>query len=131
MRQDVAQPVEQVYARLSEHEELGPLLGARITRVRDGDDSRNGAGSVRRLKVGPLPAFEETVTRAVANEVVEYRVSGGVTPLRGHRGEVRFAPSATGCTVTWTIEFGTVVPLLDRVLAVGLQRNVRRGLASL
>ena len=31
--QDFALPVDRVYAFLSEHENLGPLLGAKITRV--------------------------------------------------------------------------------------------------
>ncbi len=128
--QDYALPVERVYAFLSEHENLGPLLGARITRVRDGDTSRNGAGSARRLKVGPLPSFVETVNAAVPDERIEYRITGGVTPVRDHRGELLFASTPAGSRVTWTIELGAVVPLLDRVLAAALRRNVQRGLAQ-
>ena len=127
--QEYALPVERVYAYLSEHETLGPLLGARITRVSDGATSRNGAGSARRLKVGPLPAFVETVTAAVPDERIEYRITSGVTPVRDHRGELVFASTPGGSRVTWTIELGAVVPLLDRVLALALERNVRAGLA--
>ena len=53
-----------VFDKLAEHEKLGPVFGAVIIRVSDGATSRNGAGSVRRLKIGPLPAFEETTTTA-------------------------------------------------------------------
>ena len=127
--QDFALPVERVYAYLSEHEHLGPLFGARITRVRDGDTSRNGVGSVRSLRVGPLPAFEETVTQAVPNELVEYRITKG-SPLERHRGEMRFAPKGSGSTLTYVIEFGAKVPLLARAVKVGLERNIRKGLKT-
>ena len=49
-----------VFDKLAEHENLGPVFGAKVTRVSDGTTSRNGVGSVRRLQIGPLPAFEET-----------------------------------------------------------------------
>ncbi|MCW2613491.1 MAG: hypothetical protein JWN08_485 [Frankiales bacterium] len=126
---DFALPVERVYAFLSEHENLGPLFGARISRVRDGDSSRNGTGSVRSLKVGPLPAFEETVTRAVTDELVEYRITKG-SPLKDHRGEMRFAPKGSGSTLTYVIEFGAAVPLVDVLVKAGLERNVRKGLRT-
>lgn len=127
--QDFTLPVERVYAFLSEHENLGPLFGARVTRVRDGEGSRNGVGSVRSLKLGSLPAFEETVTKALANELVEYRITKG-SPLRNHRGEMRFASKGTGTTLTYVIEFGAVVPGLDLVVKFGLERNVRAGLKT-
>ncbi|MCW2680922.1 MAG: hypothetical protein JWM62_2323 [Frankiales bacterium] len=128
--QDFTLPVQRVYAYLSEHENLGPLLGARITRVRDGDTSRNGAGSARLVKVGPLPGVEETVTRAVPDELVDYRITGGSSPLREHRGEVRFTATPSGSRLVWTIRFGAVLPLLDRVIALGLERSIRKGLAQ-
>ena len=127
--QDFALPVERVYSYLAEHENLGPLLGAKITRVRDGHDSRNGVGSVRSLKLGPLPAFEETVTQAVPNELIEYRITKG-SPLRRHRGEMRFAPAGSGSRLTYVIEFGAVVPGLDRVIAKGLERGIRTNLPA-
>jgi uncharacterized protein YndB with AHSA1/START domain len=125
--QDFALPVQRVYAYLAEHENLGPLFGARVTRLCDGATSRNGVGSVRRLKVGPMPAFEETVTEAVENERLGYRITKG-SPLRDHRGLMEFRPTATGSHL---IEFGTAVPGLDRVIKLGLQRSIRRGLATL
>lgn len=129
IEQDFALPVDRVYAYLCEHENLGPLFGAKVERVKDGDTSRNGVGSVRRLRVGPTPPFEETVTAAVPNELVEYRITKG-SPLRDHRGEMRFAPQGTGSRLTYVIEFGAVVPLLDRVVKLGLERNVRKGLQT-
>ena len=127
--QDFALPVERVYAYLSEHENLGPLFGATITRVRDGGSSRNGVGSVRSLRVAPLPAFEETVTAAVPNELVAYRITKG-SPLKNHSGVMTFSTTPTGSRLHYVIEFGSVLPGLDRIVKLGLDRNVRKGLAS-
>ncbi len=127
--QDFTLPVERVYAFLAEHENLGPLFGARITRVTDGDTERNGVGSVRRLKLGPLPAFQETVIEAVPDQRIVYRITQG-SPLRDHEGIMTFTPTPTGSHLDYTIRFGTAVPGLDRLVKLGLERNVRRGLAT-
>jgi uncharacterized protein YndB with AHSA1/START domain len=122
-------PVERVYAFLAEHENLGPLFGATITRLKDGDTSRNGAGSVRQLRVGPMPAFEETVTEAVPNERIAYRITKG-SPLQDHRGVMTFASTPTGSRLHYVIEFGSKLPGLDRIVKIGLDRNVRKGLKT-
>ena len=127
--QDFALPVERVYAFLAEHENLGPLFGATITRVCDGGSTRNGVGSVRSLRVAPLPAFEETVTAAVPNELVAYRITKG-SPLKNHAGVMTFSTTPTGSRLHYVIEFGSVLPGLDRIVKLGLDRNVRKGLAS-
>jgi hypothetical protein len=127
---DFALPVERVQAYLAEHENLGPLFGARIRRVRDGDTSRNGVGSVRELRVGPLPSFQETVTGFVPGELIEYRITSGGFPLRDHSARMRFSPHGSGTRLHYVITFGSPVPGLDAVVRVVLERNVRRGLAE-
>ena len=127
--QDFTLPVERAYAYLAEHENLGPLFGATITRVRDGDLERNGAGSVRQLKVGPLPAFEETVLEAVPNERIAYRITKG-SPLRDHRGVMDFTALPTGSRLRYVIEFRAVVPGMDRLVKIGLTRNITKGLKT-
>ena len=127
IEQDFALPVGRVFAHLSEHENLGPLFGAKVTRVRDGDTQRNGVGSVRRLRVAVLPAFEETVTRLVPDELIEYRITRG-SPLRGHLGRMVFTARDSGCHLSYTITFGAAVPGLAALVAVALRRNVSRGL---
>jgi uncharacterized protein YndB with AHSA1/START domain len=118
-----------VYAHLAEHENLGPLFGATITRVRDGDADRNGAGSVRRLKIGPLPPLQETVVEAVPDRLIRYRISQGGSPIRDHEGVMRFTPTPSGGThLDYRITLGSRVPLVDRVVRAGLSRNIRRGL---
>lgn len=125
--QDFALPVDRVYAFLSEHENLGALFGAKIRRMRDGDTERNGAGSVRRLRVGPGPSFDETVTEAVHNERIAYRISRG-SPLRGHHGLMEFSTTPAGSRLHYVIEFGSAVPGLARLVKLGLERNLRRAL---
>jgi uncharacterized protein YndB with AHSA1/START domain len=127
---DFALPVDRVYAFLAEHENLGPLFGAKVRRVQDGTTGRNGTGSVRALQVGPLPWFEETVTHAVPDKVIDYEISKG-SPLRGHTGRMEFVPVGTGSRLHYVIEFGAVLPLLDRVIAKGLERNLRSGLKTI
>ena len=89
--QDFPQPVEELFAHLSEQENLESLFGAKITRLSDGTDgTRNGAGASRELKVGPLPGFVETNTEVVPDELIRYRITkGGV--LKDHEGVMRFS----------------------------------------
>jgi hypothetical protein len=124
---DFTLPVDRVYGYLAEHENLGPLFGAKIARVRDGETSRNGVGSVRQLRVGILPPFEETVTAAEPNERIDYRITKG-SPLRHHHGSMIFSANGTGSHLNYVIEFGAVVPGLDRLINPGLERSIRKGL---
>lgn len=126
--QEFSVPVERAFAYLSEHENLEALFGAEITRLRDGTDgTRNGVGSVRQLKVGPLPPFEETVTEVVPNELIRYRITKG-SPLRDHEGVMQLSQTPTGSRLHYEISFRAVVPGLDRVIAAGLRKNIAKGL---
>jgi uncharacterized protein YndB with AHSA1/START domain len=126
---DFTLPPERVFAYLAEHENLEPLFGAKIKRLSDGDDgTRNGPGSSRQLRLGPLPPFVETTTEVVPNELIRYRITKG-SPLRGHEGVMRFTPTAGGGThLHYEITFGAAVPGVDRVVAAMLRRTVPRGL---
>jgi uncharacterized protein YndB with AHSA1/START domain len=128
--QDFPRPVEEVFAYLSEHEHLEPLFGAKVRRLTDGTDgTRNGVGSRRELKVGPLPPFVETIVEVVPNELIRYLITeGGV--LRNHQGVMRFSSTPTGCRVDYTIEFGGKIPGTAPLIRKGLQRNVAQGLAE-
>jgi len=127
---DYAMPPERVFAYLSEHENLDDIFGARITRLRDGTDGhRNGVGSVRELKVGPTPPFEETVTAFVPNELIGYEITKG-SPLKNHRGEMRFTTEGESTHLHYEISFGSKLPGVDLIVAQGLKRNVAKGLAG-
>ncbi len=120
-----------VFAKLSEHENLGPVFGAKVTRVRDGETSRNGVGSTRRLKIGPLPGFEETTTKAEPDTLIEYAISKG-GPLRGHWGVQRLTPTADGGTLLdYSIGFDMPVPGAAAVVGKVLTGALKRGLPKL
>jgi uncharacterized protein YndB with AHSA1/START domain len=122
-------PPDRVFAFFSEHDNIGGLVGAEVTLVRNGKDGDpNGVGSVRRLNPpGPVPAFEETVIELVPNERIEYRVTKG-TPLNHHLGQITFEPTATGTHMEWKIEIGADLPGLDFVIAKVLLRQIGGGL---
>jgi len=127
---EFSEPADRVFDHFAEHENLHPMFGARVTRLRDGDDGvRNGVGSVRRLKVGPAPAFEETITGFEPDQRIEYRITKG-SPLRDHVGELTFTPVPSGTRLEWTIHFSNPVPGVEYVLATVLSERIRRGLAG-
>ncbi|WP_375002916.1 SRPBCC family protein [Aeromicrobium sp. CTD01-1L150] len=120
-----------VFDALGEHERLGDVFGASVSRVRDGDESRNGVGSVRRLKIGPLPSFEETVTEAEPGRLICYRITKG-SPLTGHWGEQRLQPTADGGTrLEYRIGFDARLPGVARIVATALGRRLPQGLSRL
>lgn len=128
--QSYSLPPEQVFNHFAEHENLGEMLGAKITRIQDGTDgTRNGVGSIRELKVGPAPPFQETVTESIPNELIAYKITKG-SPLKDHHGEMRFTPDGTGTHLHYEISFGSSIPGLAFIVAQSLKRNIPKGLAS-
>lgn len=121
-----------VFAKLSEHENLSTVFApAKVTRVRDGESSRNGVGSVRRLTLAPGVAFEETVTAAEEPHLIEYKITKG-GPLKGHWGEQRLTPTANGGTrLEYRIGFDAPVPGLAALVGAGLKRQIASGLKKI
>jgi uncharacterized protein YndB with AHSA1/START domain len=129
--QDFDAPVERTFAYLAEHENLGPLFGVKIERLRDGETERNGAGSCRKMSFQGLLPFEETVTEVVPNERIVYRVTKG-TPLRGHEGTMAFVRTSSGGThLDYRIHFGSSVPGLAAIVAGVLTQRISAGLRKL
>ncbi len=121
-------PRAEVFTLLADHDELGRLFRAPMRRVKDGEGSANGPGSVRRIGAGPL-AVEETVTEVVPNERIEYRITRGGGPVRKHRGELVFSDAGSGGSrVAWRIEFESL-PVVGRLVALGLKAVIGRGLS--
>ncbi|MCW2990789.1 MAG: hypothetical protein JWM73_1383 [Solirubrobacterales bacterium] len=130
VERDLSAPVEEVFAHLAEHENLAALFGAKVKRLADGDTERNGVGSRRQLKVGPLPPFEETVTQYVPNELIEYKITKG-SPLDGHVGTMKFSPTPGGGThFDYRIRIASKIPLVAPVVTKQLTRDVTKGLAG-
>lgn len=124
---DFTAPVEQVFAYLSEHENLEAVFpGTKITRLSDGTDGqRNGVGSARELRIGPLLPFVETNTEVVPNEKIVYKITGGVTPLRNHVGIQLFSPTSSGGThLDYRIRVSSAIPGITPLVRAGLQKGV-------
>ena len=121
-----------VFEALSEHENLGPVFGAKITRISDGDTDRNGVGSSRKLNIGPLPAIVETVVVSEPNTHIEYKITKGGFPLKDHYGVQRLTPTESGGTkLDYTIAFNTVIPGLAGPVAKQLTATLSKGLPKL
>jgi uncharacterized protein YndB with AHSA1/START domain len=130
IERDLSASVEQVFNHFAEHENLHSLLGAKIRRVRDGETERNGVGSRRELKIGPLPSFDETVTQYVPNELIEYKITRG-TPLDGHVGTMRFSPTADGGThLHYRIRFASKIPGVAALVSKAVGNNIEKGLKN-
>lgn len=129
--QDFPQPVEQLFAYLAEHENLAPVFGAKIRRLNDGTDGiRNGTGSAREMRVGPLPPFVETNVEVVPNELIRYRITkGGI--LKDHEGALRFTSRGDGSHLDWTITFGGKAPGIAPIVKTKLTRDVSRAMRKL
>lgn len=128
--QDFPQPLDELFAYLSEQENLEPLFGAKVRRLTDGTDgTRNGVGASRELRVGPTPPFVETNVEVIPNELVRYRITkGGI--LKDHEGVMRFSSTPAGSRLDYTITFDGKVPGLGPLVKAGLQRNITKALKA-
>ena len=127
---DFAKPPERIFAHLAEHENLADVFGAKVTRLRDGEGERNGVGSIRRLQIGRLPPFEETVTEFVAPERIVYRITKG-SPLQGHVGVMTFAMTPSGGTrFLYDIRLASSIPGVAPLVRAALTRSITRALPT-
>jgi uncharacterized protein YndB with AHSA1/START domain len=127
---EFSKPPERIFAYLAEHEHLAAVFDAKITRLRDGDHERNGVGSVRELKIGPLPPFEETVTEFDPPRRIVYRITKG-SPLRGHLGTMSFATSSGGTQFVYDIRLASPIPGLALIVRAALTRSISRSLPAI
>jgi hypothetical protein len=128
---DFGKPPGRIFAYLAEHENLAEVFDAKVTRLRDGDGGeRNGVGSVRQLKIGPLPPFEETVTEFVSAQQIVYRITKG-SPLRGHVGAMSFLATASGGThFVYDIRLASPIPGLALIVRAALTRSILQSLPA-
>ncbi len=127
---DYNAPVERVFDYLGEHENLGKVFGIRVERLRSGDTDRNGVGSVRKLSLGGLMPFEETVTDYKANELIEYTISKG-TPIKDHLGTMRFSSTPSGGThLHYTISIEGP-PVITPLVGMQLKRSLSGSLPKI
>ncbi len=129
VEQDFVQPVERVFAFLSEHENLGAIFSPlRVERLRDGSTERNGVGSTRRLSLFGLLPFDETVVEVVPNERIVYTITKG-GPMRDHEGRMIFSTRPGGGShLDYRIRFGSPVPGLAAIVKRAVTRSIAEGL---
>lgn len=129
VQHDFAQPVERVFAFLSEHENLGAIFSPlRVERERDGLSERNGVGSARKLSFFGLLPFVETVTEVVPNERIVYTITKG-GPMRDHQGVMAFSSRPGGGShLDYRIRFGSPVPGLAAIVKRAVTRSIVAGL---
>lgn len=127
-------PVSQVFATLSDHEKFGEICGISMKRVVDGKSNINGLGSIREIKIGLLPAFQETITKFIENERLEYRITKG-SPIKNHLGVLVFSEKAGKTELNYTIELESKIPfttfLIKTVLGLGIRQGLKRYADSL
>ena len=128
--QEFRKPVEEMYAFLSNHNNLTKVFGIPVKRVRDGMGDVNGVGSVRSMGFAPL-AVEETVVGVVANQSIDYEISRGGGPLTNHHGRLAFTKTATGSRVQWTITFDSPLPLVGPIVRQVLKQGLTMGLRKI
>jgi hypothetical protein len=131
--QNFKAPVAKVFAALAEHENLGLLFApAKVTRLRDGFSERNGVGSARKLSIPLTPSFVETTQVYRENELIEYAITSGISPIKNHYGVMKFFDLGGNQTkLEYTIEFKGRVPVIGPVVKVVLQNAVSQGLKKL
>jgi hypothetical protein len=129
--QDFPQPLSAVFAHLAHHDNLGPLFGAPVSRIKEGSDPAepDGLGSVRLLVLG-LVKVEETITGFEKDRRIEYRVTRGGF-MKYHLGELRFSSQGTGCRVEYALSLESALPFATGPLLKALEVGIRRGLRQL
>lgn len=98
-----------------------------MKRIQDGSDSENGLGSVRKISIGLLPSFEETITKFVPNEHIEYKITKG-SPIKNHVGTLDFKDTDKGCSLDYVIKLESKIPLTTGIIASGLKGGITKGM---
>ncbi|AXI03775.1 SRPBCC family protein [Aquirhabdus parva] len=126
-------PVAKVFSTLSEHENLSKIFApAKVTRLNDGKDARNGVGSARKLSIPLTPSFVETNLVYRENELIEYAITSGIAPIKEHRGVMKFIDlDGKRTRLEYTITFKGRVPFIGPIIKAALQDGVARGLKKL
>jgi uncharacterized membrane protein len=122
-------PVKQVFSTLSDHEKFGKICGIDLERIVDGSSHLNGLGSVREIKIGILPAFQETITKFIENERVEYKITKG-SPIKNHKGVLIFTEAKGKTNLKYTIELESKIPLTTSLIKSALKYRIKKGLMA-
>ena len=121
-------PRKKVFALFADHQRFGKMIGAPVKRIKDSDQADpNGAGSVRKVGLGPL-SIEETVLEFEPYSLIEYTITS-TGPIKNHIGRIHFSDTSDGQTrLRYTISFDDVVPLTGKLIRSSLELGLRRGI---
>ncbi len=98
-----------------------------MSRIVDGADGANGLGSVRQIKIGILPGFEETITEFKPHTFIQYKITKG-SPIKNHVGELSFSEEAGTTLLDYTIQLESKIPLTTGIIAKALEQGISKGL---
>jgi len=122
-------PVEKVFATLSEHENLNKIFApAKITRISNGKDSRNGVGSARKMSIPLAPSFVETNLVYQENKLIEYAITSGIAPIKAHRGIMKFSDLGNNRS---RLDYSGRVPFIGSIIKIALENGINRGLKKI
>lgn len=129
--QEFNAPQKEIFAYLSDHENLGSILNASIKRIKNAaGDNPNGLGSVRSIKVG-IELLQETVVTFEEPDLIEYKISNNV-PVNYHLGRLEFSSPQKGKTVLhYTIDLESKIGFIDPLLKLFLEKTIQNGLKKL
>lgn len=133
LKQDFHCDVSTLFGLFSDHIQAGEILKMPCQVIQlSNSEHPQGVGSIRKVKAGLLPAFEETITQFIPNELIEYQVTqGGI--VKDHLGRLRFKQTNNGCQLNYEIAFNSrfSVPFLGKIIASTLQSDFKRCLQEL
>jgi len=124
-------PIATVFAALTDHNNFGKVVKAKISRIKDSDNGNvNGVGSIRRIIPLPFSHFEETVVTFETNQLMEYVVSKG-SPIKNHKGRMEFSEIDGKTQLRYTIDFEPKIPFLGKLLKGLIEGPLVKGLKAL
>jgi hypothetical protein len=129
MHFEFTKPINEVFSELSDHERFGELCGINMKRIKDGSDAVNGLGSVRKISIGPLPPFEETITGYQENQFIEYKITKG-SPIKNHVGTLNFSETKTGCVLDYEIKLESKIPFTTGIIKGALKQGISKGIGK-
>jgi len=131
IKQSFNAPIETVFSALTDHNNFGKVVKAKIIRIKDSEsDNVNGVGSIRRITPLPFSHFEETVVTFEANQLMEYVVSKG-SPIKNHKGRMAFSEKDGVTQLRYTIDFEPKIPFLGTLLKGLIEGPLVKGLKTL
>lgn len=100
-------PAETVFGWFADSGNLRRVPGILSVRIQDGPDG--AVGTVRTITTPVLRVTEE-ITTADAPELIRYRITSSIPPIRHEDGTIQFRPTSEGTEVTWSSTFEAAVP---------------------